>query len=101
MIACATRPRLMIPHTHPRSTESSRFLAVGMRPNPFSTLPALNTNLWPSQTKLIHVDIHEARISLTMPVTVGIHGDESMVAQAAASGYMQLRRRDVVQRPLC
>ena len=44
---------------------------------------------------------HEARVSLTMPVTVGIHGDESMVAQAAASGYMQLRWRVVVQGPRC
>ena len=101
MIACATRLRVMIPHARPRSPESVLLLAVGMRPNPFSTLPAFNTNYWPSQTKLIHVDINEARISLTMPVTMGIHGNESMVAQVAASGYMQLRWRVVVQGPRC
>merc|ERR1712226_1040324 len=55
-------------------------LALGTRLNPFSTLPAYNSSYWPSNAKLIQVDINEARIGLTKPVTVGIQGDARMVA---------------------
>merc|ERR1719343_446887 len=43
-------------------------LALGTRLNPFSTLPAYNSSYWPSNAKLIQVDINEARIGLTKPV---------------------------------
>jgi len=56
-------------------------LALGTRLNPFSTLPAYNTSYWPSQAKLIQVDINEARIGLTKPVSIGIQGDAALVAE--------------------
>jgi len=56
-------------------------LALGTRLNPFSTLPGYNMNYWPTDTKLIQVDINEARIGLTKPVTVGIQGDACLVAE--------------------
>jgi len=56
-------------------------LALGTRLNPFSTLPAYNSSYWPEGVKLIQVDINEARIGLTKPVTVGIQGDAALVAQ--------------------
>merc|ERR1712151_335645 len=56
-------------------------LALGTRLNPFSTLPAYNSSYWPSNAKLIQVDINEARIGLTKPVDVGIQGDARMVAE--------------------
>merc|ERR1719160_1675903 len=55
-------------------------LALGTRLNPFSTLPAYNSSYWPTNAKLIQVDINEARIGLTKPVDVGIQGDARMVA---------------------
>merc|ERR1719188_829889 len=55
-------------------------LALGTRLNPFSTLPGYGLNYFPSQAKLTQVDINEARIGLTKPVTVGIQGDAAMVA---------------------
>merc|ERR1712125_135519 len=56
-------------------------LALGTRLNPFSTLPGYNSSYWPTNAKLIQVDINEARIGLTKPVTVGIQGDARMVAE--------------------
>merc|ERR1712176_1070614 len=56
-------------------------LALGTRLNPFSTLPAYGSNYWPTNAKLIQVDINEARIGLTKPVNVGIQGDAAMVAE--------------------
>merc|ERR1712151_952958 len=56
-------------------------LALGTRLNPFSTLPAYGSSYWPSNVKLIQVDINEARIGLTKPVDVGIQGDAAMVAE--------------------
>merc|ERR1712232_876409 len=55
-------------------------LALGTRLNPFSTLPAYNSSYWPTNAKLIQVDINEARIGLTKPVDIGIQGDARMVA---------------------
>merc|ERR1719188_657631 len=55
-------------------------LALGTRLNPFSTLPAYNSSYWPSNAKLIQVEINEARIGLTKPVDIGIQGDACMVA---------------------
>merc|ERR1719384_1443935 len=56
-------------------------LALGTRLNPFSTLPSYGLEYWPKDAKLIQVDINEARIGLTKPVTVGIQGDAALVAQ--------------------
>jgi len=56
-------------------------LALGTRLNPFSTLPGYGINYWPSEAKLIQVDINEARIGLTKPVAVGIQGDAALVAE--------------------
>lgn len=56
-------------------------LALGTRLNPFSTLPAYGMHYWPSNAKLIQVDINEARIGLTKPVTIGIQGDAALVAK--------------------
>eukprot|EP00928_Gymnodinium_smaydae_P094248 TRINITY_DN7885_c0_g4_i1.p1 TRINITY_DN7885_c0_g4~~TRINITY_DN7885_c0_g4_i1.p1 ORF type:complete len:643 (-),score=142.57 TRINITY_DN7885_c0_g4_i1:318-2246(-) len=56
-------------------------LALGTRLNPFSTLPGYGMNYWPTNAKLIQVDINEARIGLTKPVNVGIQGDACLVAE--------------------
>merc|ERR1719222_486684 len=62
-------------------SQADVILALGTRLNPFSTLPAYGQSYWPSGAKLIQVDINEARIGLTKPVSVGIQGDAALVAQ--------------------
>ena len=57
-------------------------LALGTRLNPFSSLPAYQTEYWPSNAKLIQVDINADRIGLTKRVDVGIQGDARAVATA-------------------
>ncbi len=59
-------------------------LALGTRLNPFSTLPGYGIDYWPTQAKIIQVDINPDRIGLTKPVTVGIIGD----AKKAANGIL-------------
>merc|ERR1712151_376200 len=56
-------------------------LALGTRLNPFSTLPGYGLNYWPTQAKVIQVDINSDRIGLTKPVAVGIQGDAALVAE--------------------
>jgi len=60
-------------------------LALGTRLNPFSTLPGYGMNYWPTQAKLIQVDINGDRIGLTKPVDVGIEGDATLVAKSILS----------------
>ena len=55
-------------------------LALGTRLNPFSTLPGYGIDYWPTEAKIIQVDINPDRIGLTKPVTVGIVGDAKKVA---------------------
>lgn len=55
-------------------------LALGTRLNPFSTLPGYGIDYWPTQAKIIQVDINPDRIGLTKKVTVGIVGDAKQVA---------------------
>ncbi len=55
-------------------------LALGTRLNPFSTLPGYGIDYWPSNAKIIQVDINPDRIGLTKTVTVGIVGDAKKVA---------------------
>ena len=56
-------------------------LALGTRLNPFSTLPGYGINYWPTDAKLIQVDINAERIGLTKRVDVAIQGDARMVAE--------------------
>ncbi|MCR9124922.1 MAG: sulfoacetaldehyde acetyltransferase [Rhodobacteraceae bacterium] len=56
-------------------------LALGTRLNPFSSLPAYQTEYWPANAKLIQVDINADRIGLTKKVDVGIQGDARKVAE--------------------
>ena len=56
-------------------------LALGTRLNPFSTLPGYGIDYWPKDAAIIQVDINPDRIGLTKPVTVGIVGDASKVAE--------------------
>ena len=56
-------------------------LALGTRLNPFSTLPGYGIDYWPTNAKIIQVDINPDRIGLTKPVAVGIIGDAKKVAQ--------------------
>jgi sulfoacetaldehyde acetyltransferase len=79
-------------------------LALGTRLNPFSSLPAYQTDYWPSEAKLIQVDINADRIGLTKKVAVGIQGDarldagraerEGMVAHAKSAWAQQLSSMD-------
>ncbi|MEM7507740.1 MAG: sulfoacetaldehyde acetyltransferase [Pseudomonadota bacterium] len=56
-------------------------LALGTRLNPFSSLPAYQTEYWPKDAKIIQVDINADRIGLTKRVAVGIQGDAKAVAE--------------------
>ncbi len=56
-------------------------LALGNRLNPFSTLPGYGINYWPSDAKIIQVDINSDRIGLTKKVDVAIQGDAKLVAE--------------------
>jgi len=56
-------------------------LALGTRLNPFSTLPGYGIAYWPTEARLIQVDINPDRIGLTKPVEVGIVGDAAKVAK--------------------
>ena len=57
-------------------------LALGTRLNPFSTLPGYGIDYWPTEAKVIQVDINPDRIGLTKKVTVGIVGDATKVAKS-------------------
>ncbi len=59
-------------------------LALGTRLNPFSTLPGYGIDYWPTDAKIIQVDINPDRIGLTKKVTVGIVAD----AAKAATGIL-------------
>ncbi len=56
-------------------------LALGTRLNPFSTLPGYGIDYWPTDAKIIQVDLNPDRIGLTKKVTVGIVGDAKKVAE--------------------
>jgi len=60
-------------------------LALGTRLNPFSTLPGYGIDYWPTEAKIIQVDINPDRIGLTKKVTVGIVGDSAKVATAISA----------------
>ncbi|MEN8740716.1 MAG: sulfoacetaldehyde acetyltransferase [Phaeobacter gallaeciensis] len=60
--------------------EADVVLCLGTRLNPFSTLPGYGMEYWPTEAKIIQVDINPDRIGLTKPVTVGIVGDAAKVA---------------------
>ena len=55
-------------------------LCLGTRLNPFSTLPGYGIDYWPTDAKIIQVDLNPDRIGLTKAVTVGIVGDAAKVA---------------------
>ena len=55
-------------------------LALGTRLNPFSTLPGYGMDYWPTDAKIIQVDINPDRIGLTKTIAVGIIGDAKKVA---------------------
>ena len=61
--------------------EADVVLCLGTRLNPFSTLPGYGMEYWPSDAKIIQVDINPDRIGLTKKVTVGIVGDARKVAE--------------------
>ncbi len=56
-------------------------LALGTRLNPFSTLPAYGIDYWPSDARLIQVEVKPERVGLTKPVDVAIIGDARAVAE--------------------
>ncbi len=60
-------------------------LALGTRLNPFSTLPGYGIDYWPTDAKIIQVDINPDRIGLTKKVTVGIVGDAAKVAKGISA----------------
>ncbi len=56
-------------------------VCLGTRLNPFSTLPGYGMDYWPTDAKIIQVDINPDRIGLTKKVSVGIVGDAAKVAR--------------------
>jgi sulfoacetaldehyde acetyltransferase len=78
-------------------------LALGNRLNPFSTLPGYGINYWPTDAKIIQVDINSDRIGLTKKVDVAIQGDAKRVAEqllerlgAGAGDKGRQERKDLV-----
>ena len=78
-------------------------LALGTRLNPFSTLPGYGIDYWPTDAKIIQVDINADRIGLTKPVSVGIVGDAKQVAEqilaqlsSTAGDTGRQERRDLI-----
>ncbi len=61
--------------------EADVVLCLGTRLNPFSTLPGYGMEYWPTDAKIIQVDINPDRIGLTKKVSVGIVGDAAKVAR--------------------
>ncbi|MBO9426785.1 sulfoacetaldehyde acetyltransferase [Labrenzia sp. R4_1] len=61
--------------------EADVVLCLGTRLNPFSTLPGYGMEYWPTDAKIIQVDINPDRIGLTKKITVGIVGDAKKVAE--------------------
>lgn len=86
--------------------EADVVLCLGTRLNPFSTLPGYGMDYWPSDAKIIQVDINPDRIGLTKKVTVGIVGDAAKVARgifgqlsdSAGDIDRNLRRDRIAQR---
>lgn len=66
--------------------EADVVLALGTRLNPFSTLPGYGMEYWPSDAKVIQVDLNPDRIGLTKKVSVGIVGDAAKVARGILAG---------------
>jgi len=64
-------------------------LALGTRLNPFSTLPGYGIDYWPTDAKVIQVDINPDRIGLTKKVTVGIVGDAAKVAKGITAALAE------------
>ena len=62
-------------------------LCLGTRLNPFSTLPGYGIDYWPTDAKIIQVDLNPDRIGLTKKVTVGIVGDAAKVATAFSPNW--------------
>ena len=60
--------------------EADVVLCLGTRLNPFSTLPGYGLEYWPSEAKIIQVDINPDRIGLTKKISIGIMGDAGKVA---------------------
>ena len=82
--------------------EADVVLCLGTRLNPFSTLPGYGMEYWPSEARIIQVDINPDRIGLTKRVSVGIVGDAAKVArgisrqlsdQAGETGRAERRAR--------
>ncbi|MEL6618719.1 MAG: sulfoacetaldehyde acetyltransferase [Pseudomonadota bacterium] len=67
-------------------SEADVVLCLGTRLNPFSTLPGYGIDYWPTNAKIIQVDINPNRIGLTKKVTVGIVGDAAKVAGGILAG---------------
>jgi sulfoacetaldehyde acetyltransferase len=61
-------------------------LALGTRLNPFSTLPGYGIDYWPTDARIIQVDINPDRIGLTKDISVGIVGDARQVATSILAG---------------
>jgi len=61
--------------------EADVVLALGTRLNPFSTLPGYGMEYWPTNAKIIQVDINPDRIGLTKKISVGIVGDATRVTK--------------------
>ncbi len=100
-VACGYQHNDAFPGSHPLSvgplgyngskaameliSKADVVLALGTRLNPFSTLPGYGIDYWPTQAKIIQVDINPDRIGLTKRVTVGIIGDAKKVANGILS----------------
>lgn len=64
-------------------------LCLGTRLNPFSTLPGYGIDYWPTEAKIIQVDLNPDRIGLTKKVSVGIVGDAAKVASSITEQLSQ------------
>lgn len=60
--------------------EADVVLALGSRLSPFGTLPQYGMEYWPTNAKIIQVEVDHRRIGLVKPVDVGICGDAGLAA---------------------
>src|SRR5699024_131918 len=68
--------------------EADVVLAIGTRLSQFGTLPCYDIDYFPTQAKIIQIDVNPRQIGRTHPVEVGIIGDAK---EASEEIYRQLQ----------
>ena len=62
-------------------SQADLVIALGTRLGPFGTLPQYGREYWPTQAKVIQVDVDHRRLGMVKKISVGICGDAQAVAE--------------------